>query len=96
MYTEFVLIYVGLGVLFLLMCAVIVLLVLMMRRISNGGYGTPVSGYRAQPRNSGYQTPQMRNNRNMQGERGGVVYCKHCAAQFDASQKVCPNCGTLR
>lgn len=26
----------------------------------------------------------------------GVVFCKHCATQFDAAQAYCPKCGTPR
>ncbi len=25
-----------------------------------------------------------------------VVFCKNCAAEFDASQRACPRCGTPR
>lgn len=28
--------------------------------------------------------------------QGNVVFCKNCAAQFDASQRYCPKCGTPR
>ena len=27
---------------------------------------------------------------------GKIVFCRHCAAEFDASQMVCPKCGTPR
>lgn len=26
----------------------------------------------------------------------GAVFCKKCATEFDASLRVCPNCGTTR
>lgn len=29
-------------------------------------------------------------------EAGAIVFCKSCAAQFDASQHYCPKCGTPR
>ncbi|MBE6766523.1 MAG: hypothetical protein E7550_02935 [Ruminococcaceae bacterium] len=27
---------------------------------------------------------------------GNVVFCKNCAAEFDAAQRCCPKCGTPR
>ena len=99
MYPEFIAIYVGLVVLVALAAANLVLLVKLLKRsetkaaaptYSAPTYSAPtytappVSGVPAAPRGD------------MAGYSGHVVFCKHCAAEFDASLRVCPRCGTPR
>lgn len=82
MYTEFLIIYIGLGILALLGIAILVMLILLFKK-DHGGY-----------------IPQSNNNSpNAQPSTtptGNIVFCKKCAAEFDASQRTCPKCGTPR
>ena len=44
----------------------------------------------------GYQAPYQQPYQTQYQQAGGVVFCQHCATQFDASQAYCPQCGTRR
>ena len=82
MYTEFLIIYIILGILTLLGIAILILLI----KFIKNDQGTYV------PKNNSY-TPNI-NVSSMPA--GNVVFCKKCAAQFDSSQRICPRCGTPR
>lgn len=78
MYLEFIAIYVGLGVLAVLLIAVLILMIVLLKKMN-------------QPQNFGA--------RQMTGayeSAGTIVFCKRCGAKFEAAQRVCPQCGTLR
>lgn len=82
MYPEFVAIYVGLGVLALMMITVIILMIVLLNR----SLGT-----------NAYKNEKKMYSLNQQQAAGGkVVFCRNCAMQFDASQRCCPKCGTQR
>lgn len=85
MYPEFIAIYVGLAVLAALM---IVVLVLLIKLTKQAGAKTILKPY----------IPQMNNSTDAPTNvaTGNIVFCKHCAAEFDSSQKYCPKCGTPR
>lgn len=74
MYPEFIAIYAGLAVLFVML---LVVLILVIKLTKNGG---------SAPRAARRPGPQA----------GGVVFCKNCATQFNASQRNCPKCGAPR
>lgn len=82
MYTEFLIIYIGLGILALLGTAILILLIMLLKRNQ--------SVYIPQNNNI---TP---NAQNVATPTGSIVFCKKCAAEFDSSQRVCPKCGTPR
>lgn len=82
MYPEFVAIYIGLGVLALMMIAVIILLIVLLNKSS----GT----------NTYKNEKKMYSLNQQQAANGKVVFCRNCATQFDASQHCCPKCGTQR
>ena len=90
MYPEFLVIYIGLGVVILLLAAVLVLLIKLLR-----------SG-RAVPRQVTYQPPAAAAvparpaaaPETAAGER--VAFCKVCAAELSPTQRFCPKCGTRR
>lgn len=82
MYPEFIAIYVALGVLFVMLAAVIVMLIMLLKK-GNDVYI---------PRNNTYN-PSIQT---AAAATGNLVFCKRCAAEFDASQRVCPKCGTPR
>ena len=85
MYPEFIVIYVGLAVLAALMIAVLVLLVKLVKQAG----AKPISKtYTSQINNSTTAPTNV--------ATGNIVFCKHCAAEFDSSQRVCPKCGTPR
>ncbi len=81
MYPEFIAIYVGLGIILALVIALLVLVIIMMVKMKNMG-GSKPSYY-------GGGMPAMQTQM-------GVVFCKKCTMQFDASERLCPRCGTPR
>lgn len=85
MYPEFIPIYVGLAVLAALMIVALVLLI----KLAKQACAKPIS----KP-----YIPQMNNSTDASANvaTGNIVFCKHCAAEFDSSQRVCPKCGTPR
>lgn len=104
-YPEFLPIYIGLGVLFVLMVAILVLLILVLQKVKKDA-PTRTSEYQlgAYPQNYGgnapttpssYSQPPVGNVSYGSGY-GSVVFCKNCATQYDASAKCCPRCGTPR
>ncbi len=84
MYPEFVAIYVGLGVLALLLIAALVLLILVLRKLNkvNANQRT----FNPAPKNAGASY----------GGGMGVVFCANCGTQYDGATRICPKCGTLR
>lgn len=97
MYPEFVAIYIMLTIVILLLGAILFLLLKSSKekiasiRPSNNIYQNqqPVAQDYSQQYGQAYQEQYQ-----VQG--GNIVFCKHCATQFDASQVYCPNCGTPR
>lgn len=85
MYPEFIAIYVGLAVLAALMIVVLVLLI----KLTKQAGAKPISKpYTSQINNSTTAPTNVATD--------NIVFCKHCAAEFDSSQKYCPKCGTPR
>lgn len=81
MYPEFVAIYVCLGILVILVVVIMVLIIMLLHKLNNIGSG----------KNS-YYANQVGNVKNQMG----VVFCKKCTTQFDATERFCPRCGTPR
>ncbi len=100
-YPEFLPIYIGLGVLFALMVAILVLLILVLRKVKND-VPSRTSEYQtgAYPQNYGGNAPVAPPSYSQQpmgnAGYGSVVFCKNCATQYDASARCCPRCGTPR
>lgn len=82
MYTEFIIMYIGLGVLILLAIAILVLLIVLLNK--------EPKVYAPKSYNSVSQGAQTYN------VTGNIVFCKKCATQFNSSQRACPKCGTPR
>lgn len=82
MYTEFMIIYIGIGFLALLGIAILIMLILLLKK-DHGSYI---------PKNDNYSPSVQPTAPNT----GNIVFCKKCAAEFDASQRTCPKCGTPR
>ena len=83
MYTEFLIIYIGLGILALLGIAILILLIMLLTQ-DQGVYV---------PQNNNFITPNVQTAAT---PTGNIVFCKKCAAEFDSSQRACPKCGTPR
>ena len=83
MYTEFVLIFAGLGTILALLLVVIILLIVVIKKISNNLPNDSFSVAAGMPPTFG--SPR---------QESSVVYCKNCATQFDSSAQFCPKCGT--
>lgn len=96
MYPEFVAIYVMLAIVIVMLGAVLFCLI----KLLKDGAGKS-SAYMPQQNANAYYAQQYQqpyqNSYQPQYQQGsGVVFCKNCAMQFDASQAYCPQCGTRR
>ncbi len=92
MYPEFVAIYIMLIIIMGLLGVILFFLFKLMKNenaMGNNSYPQANNSYYEQPYQQQYQDPY-------QAQSGGVVFCKQCATQFDASQAFCPQCGTRR
>ncbi len=81
MYPEFIAIYIGLGIITLMLAAVIVLLIILLKRNNTG---SSVSGSN---RTDGKPSAVI---------SGDVVFCKKCATEYDITMRCCPTCKTPR
>lgn len=81
MYPEFVAIYIGLGVLFIMLLVILILLIVVLKKVGKGSAAK-------NGRYSGiqYQAPQA----------SGTAFCRRCGTKFDSSMNACPQCGTQR
>ena len=86
MYPEFIPIYIGLAVLIGLCVAILILLI---KQIRGAGYTMPKQ---KKSNNNNVYT----NHRPNEVYNGNMAFCKKCAAQFSASERFCPKCGTPR
>lgn len=91
MYTEFIIIFSGLGVIIVLLLVVIVLLIVLMKKSSND---IPVSGFVSSASISAGQPQASLGMAATSSVGSGVVFCKNCFTEFDASVRFCPKCGT--
>lgn len=99
MYPEFIAIYVMLAIVIIMLGAVLFFLIKIMKNGTNSYASAQQSNasYYAQQYQPQYQQQQYQNPYQQQYQQaGGVVFCKNCATQFDASQAYCPQCGTRR
>lgn len=96
MYAEFIGIYIGLGILFLLGIANLVLVLILMNKNDKPTYmGNPIMP--SQPTTAcSTQANTMNTAGNTAIPGGNVAFCKNCAAAFDVTAKRCPRCGTPR
>lgn len=84
MYPEFIPIYVGILIIIGMLAYIIVML-----KTNTNNVKEHTNTYTAQ---SSIHKPETTIKQNS----GNIVFCKKCATEFDASLKVCPNCGTPR
>lgn len=93
MYPEFVAIYVMLAIVIVMLGAVLFFLIKLLKNgaAKTGSYA-PVQQNSELYYGQQYQAPYQPQYQ----QAGSVVFCKHCATQFDASQAYCPQCGTRR
>ncbi len=92
MYTEFIIIYVLLGL--VLAISIFNAVMIFLLKKNGGSIGrtyNPTMNYSA-PTNNNTLKETAYNNQ----PSGNVVFCKKCASQFDSSERVCPRCGTPR
>lgn len=85
MYPEFIAIYIGLAVLIGLAVVILVLLICLLK--GKGNKTVMPTSYSDKNVNLPIKANQTIDN---------MAFCKKCAAQFDASERFCPNCGTPR
>lgn len=96
MYAEFIGIYIGLGILFLLGIANLILVLISIKRTDKPTY-MGNSMIQSQPTNAyPTQANTVKPAANTAVPSGNVVFCKKCAAEFDATARCCPKCGTPR
>lgn len=83
-YPEFTPVYIGLLVLIALVLIVAVLEIIILIKMNK----VFVSGNRNSKMTYG--------GLNSTQSAGNVVFCKNCATEFDAKDRICPKCGTTR
>lgn len=83
MYPEFIVIYIGLVVIISLLIIILFKMTSLLKKITNNSLVNQVT----------YQSVPTTTHLNLSKK---VVFCKHCATEYDASLNRCPNCGTLR
>lgn len=96
MYTEFLIIYIGLGAVLIMTIANLALLIALLRKNNSSGprpFGMPRSADRISPETNKKQYVDS-GSAAIQG--GGVVVCKNCSTRYDSSRRICPRCGTPR
>lgn len=101
MYTEFIVIFILLGVIAaLLVVAVVLLIVLLRRNGRNGAPPMPSFGSRNQfsAGANSFQTGASGNpgSGSARGTGSGAVFCGKCGMRYDSIHRICPNCGTPR
>lgn len=106
MYTEFILIFAGLGIIIVFLLIILILLIVLIKKSSNdlttGAFMTVPTSAVASPQPaasvygqvSSYQQGSSVSGQPSQG--GSVAFCKNCYTQFDASAQFCPKCGSPR
>ena len=99
MYPEFIAIYVMLAIV-ILMLAVLTLLVLKLvissGKSKNSAAPAQNANMYSQQNYQQYSQQQYQQPYQAQSQGGNIVFCRHCATQYDASQSYCPRCGSPR
>lgn len=85
MYEEFIIGYIISGVAVILLAVVIVLQCIILKKLSRSGSRSGESSYTPYSKGGAYSDVGRR-----------TAICRNCATQFDATQSVCPKCGTPR
>lgn len=89
MYIEYIIIFIALGVIIALLIPMLIMLIMLYK---DKDLNTPVYN-----RNTPAKEKEQKNIKSENAPKSNkVVFCRHCATQFDASQKICPQCGTQR
>ena len=81
MYIEFVYIFVGLGILAVLLGVSIALQILILKKLGNTA--SSVNYGRA-------------NYGGAKSSASGIVFCTNCGKQYDGKHNICPSCGAFR
>ena len=90
MYPEFIAIYVMLAIVIVMLFGIIILLFLLLKKHAES------VGTSGQSANSAYYSQPYQQSYNDQYSSNNVVFCNHCATQYDSSQAYCPRCGAKR
>lgn len=106
MYTEFILIFAGLGIIIVLLLVVVIFLIVLMKKSSNDlPSGAFLTAQMPSIPNSSSSAPSFQQANPYQqvspvsgqpSQSSSVVFCKNCYTQFDASVQFCPKCGSPR
>lgn len=92
MYPEFIAIYIGLAVLILCAIFIIVLQIKILRNADTPKYFSGFNSVSAeQPQEKQKAEASVGN-----GNTANVVFCRNCAAKFEANKRNCPKCGMPR
>lgn len=81
MYTEFVALYVGIGVIVILQIVLLIILILLLKRVG-------------EMRNKGKRIYSASENQIKQG--ASIVFCSNCGMGFESTEIICPKCGMVR
>lgn len=91
MYTEFIVIFILLGIVMAISVVNLVLLILIKKDGVSSGSNSTGTAFQFQNSymNQGFHQGMSQGTDN-------IVFCKNCATQYDASMMRCPKCGTPR
>lgn len=92
MYPEFIAIYIGLVV--LILCAIFII-VLQIKILRNADTPKYFSGFGAAAEAQSQEKPKAEASVGYNNV-ANVVFCRNCAAKFEASKRNCPKCGMPR
>lgn len=93
MYTEFIIIYILLGILLLLGIATFIFAFLAFKKSNSSFSGKPIISTQS---TNNFEQVNTQSGTTVVPASGNIVFCKKCAAEFDASARCCPKCGTPR
>lgn len=92
MYPEFIAIYICLAILIALSITTLIILIKHLKSSVGKSAAQTFNAQQFYP--SASESTSGVNN--VKTSSAGIVFCRNCAAEFDASQSVCPKCGTPR
>lgn len=97
MYTEFIVIFVLLGIV-LAVSVVNLIFLILLKKDGGAGVNRSVAPNAFQYQNNYSSANMMQNQGGMQMNQGGrgVCFCRNCATQYDVSLERCPKCGAPR
>ncbi|MCM1499974.1 MAG: hypothetical protein NC124_16040 [Clostridium sp.] len=81
MYTEFIIIYVGIGVMLLLQVVLLIVMLVLLKEMK---------------KQKDKRNRMISAAGNYAGSGSSIVFCTNCATQYAGTERFCPKCGAAR